>query len=77
MLRQVGLAVGVSVFVAVVGTPSTQEGSLHAFEHGWTVIALTGFLAAVVGAVVLPNRPAAVGRVGIDPAAGRTALQVD
>jgi EmrB/QacA subfamily drug resistance transporter len=58
MLRQVGLAVGVSVFVAVVGTPSTQEGSLHAFEHGWTVIALIGFLAAVVGAVVLRNRSA-------------------
>ena len=40
MLRQVGLAVGVSVFVAVVGSPTTPEASLHAFEHGWTVIAL-------------------------------------
>jgi MFS family permease len=74
MLRQVGLAVGVSVFVAVVGTPSTQEGSLHAFEHGWTVIALIGFLAAVVGAVVLRNRPAAA---PAGAAAGTTLLQAD
>ena len=51
MLRQVGLAIGVSVFVAVIGSPATPEGSLHAFEHGWTVIAVVGFLAAIVGAV--------------------------
>jgi EmrB/QacA subfamily drug resistance transporter len=58
MLRQVGLAVGVSVFVAVVGSPATPHASLTAFQHGWTVIAIIGFLAAVVGAVVLRQRPA-------------------
>ena len=68
MLRQVGLAVGVSVFVAVVGSPSTPEAALTAFEHGWTVIAAIGFLAAVVGAVALRERPAAAvesGSVGV------------
>jgi MFS family permease len=77
MLRQVGLAVGVSVFVAVVGTPATPEDALHAFEHGWTVIAIIGFLAAVVGAVVLRTRPAATGRAGTDRAAGTALSQAD
>jgi MFS family permease len=53
MLRQVGLAIGVSVFVAVVGTPATPHGSLIAFERGWVVIAAIGFAAALVGVIVL------------------------
>ncbi|HTW11161.1 MAG TPA: DHA2 family efflux MFS transporter permease subunit [Solirubrobacteraceae bacterium] len=56
MLRQVGLAVGVALFVAVVGTPGAPEAARTAFEHGWAVIAGIGFLAAVVGATVL-RRP--------------------
>ena len=56
MLRQVGLAIGVSVFVAVVGSPATPHASLVAFERGWTVIAVIGFSAAVVGMVAL-RRP--------------------
>jgi hypothetical protein len=46
MLRQVGLAVGVSVFVAVVGSPASPHASLTAFQHGWEVIAAIGFAAA-------------------------------
>jgi EmrB/QacA subfamily drug resistance transporter len=53
MLRQVGLAIGVSVFVAVVGSPTSPARALTAFEHGWTVIAIIGFAAAVIGATVL------------------------
>jgi MFS family permease len=60
MLRQVGLAVGVSVFVAVVGTPATPDAAVSAFHHGWTVIAAVGLLAAVVGAVAL-RRPSPSG----------------
>jgi EmrB/QacA subfamily drug resistance transporter len=56
MLRQVGLAIGVSVFVAVVGTPATPHASLIAFERGWTVIAVIGFAAAVIGMIAL-RRP--------------------
>jgi EmrB/QacA subfamily drug resistance transporter len=56
MLRQLGLAVGVSVFIAVVGTPATPHASLVAFERGWTVIAAIGFSAAVVGMIAL-RRP--------------------
>ncbi len=56
MLRQVGLAIGVSVFIAVVGTPATPHASLVAFERGWTVIAAIGFSAAIVGVIAL-RRP--------------------
>ncbi|HWE59244.1 MAG TPA: DHA2 family efflux MFS transporter permease subunit [Solirubrobacteraceae bacterium] len=60
MLRQVGLAVGVAVFVAVVGVPKTAQASLTAWQHGWIVIAATALLSAIVGAVSL-RRPRAVG----------------
>ncbi len=53
MLRQVGLAVGVAVFVAVLGSPVTGLGTLHGFEHAWAVIAGIGVLSAVVGLIGL------------------------
>ena len=53
MLRQVGLAIGVSVFVAVVGSPRTPQASLAAWQHGWIVIAAIAALAALIGAVGL------------------------
>jgi EmrB/QacA subfamily drug resistance transporter len=77
MLRQVGLAVGVSIFVAVVGTPATQHASLTAFQHGWAVIAAIGFLAAVVGAVVLRRRPVTAAAAGAVAPAGATPITVE
>ncbi len=72
MLRQVGLAIGVSVFVAVVGSPATPEAALNAFQQGWTVIAAIGFLAAIVGAVALREHPAATAtRAGPRPGRSR------
>jgi EmrB/QacA subfamily drug resistance transporter len=67
MLRQVGLAVGVAVFVAVVGTPKSAQASLSAWQHGWIVIAGIALVAALVGAVTLraPGR----GRVSAPVAA--------
>jgi EmrB/QacA subfamily drug resistance transporter len=56
MLRQVGLAVGVAVLVAVIGTPHTGAQQLSAFQHGWIVIASTSLLAALAGAVLLRPR---------------------
>jgi EmrB/QacA subfamily drug resistance transporter len=56
MLRQVGLAIGVAVLVAVIGTPHTGAQQLSAFQHGWIVIAATALLAAVSGAVLLRPR---------------------
>jgi MFS family permease len=56
MLRQVGLAVGVAILVAVIGTPRTRAGELSAFQHGWIVIAGSSLLAAAAGGVLL-RRP--------------------
>lgn len=56
MLRQVGLAMGVAVFVAVVGTPATPAAALTSFREGWTVIAGIGLTAALVGWVTLRRR---------------------
>ena len=61
MLRQVGLAVGVAVFVAVLGSPATPAASLTAFQHGWIVIAGVAAGAALAGAALLgAGRPQAV-----------------
>jgi EmrB/QacA subfamily drug resistance transporter len=68
MLRQVGLAVGVAVFVAVLGSPHTPAASLAAFQRGWIVIACVAVLAALTGAALLSARRA--GFVG----AGRSAV---
>jgi len=53
MLRQVGLAVGVAVLVAVLGTPGSPAGALAAFRHGWEMIAGVSLAAALAGAVLL------------------------
>jgi EmrB/QacA subfamily drug resistance transporter len=53
MLRQVGLAVGVAVFVAVLGSPHTPAASLAAFQRGWIVIACVSAGAALTGAALL------------------------
>src|SRR6201995_5845340 len=60
MLRQVGLAVGVAVLVAVIGTPLTGAQQLAAFQDGWIVIAATALLPALSGGGVLraPRDPA-------------------
>ncbi len=63
MLRQVGLAIGVAVFVAVVGSPRAPGAALTAWQRGWIVIAAIAALAAVIGAVGLRRARSA----GADP----------
>jgi EmrB/QacA subfamily drug resistance transporter len=56
MLRQVGLAVGVAVLVAVIGIPHGGAQVLSAFQHGWIVIALVSAAGALAGPVLLRSR---------------------
>jgi MFS family permease len=61
MIRQTGLALGVAVLVAVLGTDGTHgTAPLAAFQHAWWVTAAIA-VAGVVPALVLlrPARPAA------------------
>jgi EmrB/QacA subfamily drug resistance transporter len=53
MLRQVGLAIGVALLVAVLGTPHTPAAQLSAFRHGWEMIAVASLLAAAAGGWLL------------------------
>jgi EmrB/QacA subfamily drug resistance transporter len=68
MLRQVGLAVGVAVLVAVLGSPHTGAQQLHAFRHGWIVIAAASLAAAVAGGLLLRKRAPAAAAVGLTEA---------
>jgi hypothetical protein len=56
MARQVGLVLGVSVFVAVVGTPTSYAEVHDAFRSAWWVIAAVALLAAVTSAGMTPRR---------------------
>lgn len=57
MLRQVGLALGVAVLVAVIGTP-TAAHRLAAFQHGWYAIAAFALLAAGASLLLSVRAPA-------------------
>jgi len=72
MLRQVGLAVGVAILVAVIGAPHTPSAQLSAFQEGWWVISATSLLAALAGVVLLrPAKAAATRRTDATGADGR------
>jgi EmrB/QacA subfamily drug resistance transporter len=58
MLRQTGLAFGVAILVAVIGTSAAHASALTAFQHAWWVTAALSFL-AVVPALVLIRKPTA------------------
>jgi len=56
MLRQTGLAIGVAVLVAVLGTGGQGGAGLDAFRHGWWVTATMAF-AGVIPALGLIRQP--------------------
>jgi hypothetical protein len=53
MSRQIGLALGVAILVALVGT----EPALHSFHRGYAEMLIASAVAGVV-ALMLPARPA-------------------
>jgi hypothetical protein len=77
MLRQVGLAIGVAVLVAVLGTPSGPHAVLDAFDHAWLVIGAFAAASALASLTIVgvgrpaPYAPPTGATVPID---GRVAL---
>jgi len=56
MIRQTGLALGVAILVAVLGTSAGHGGAaLGAFRHGWWVIAALSFASIVPALALLRN----------------------
>jgi EmrB/QacA subfamily drug resistance transporter len=56
MLRQVGLAIGVAVLIAVLGSPGSPAQVLAAYQRGWWVTAAIAFAGGIVGFVMLARR---------------------
>ncbi|WP_194813606.1 MFS transporter [Nocardia sp. XZ_19_385] len=57
MSRQIGLAIGVALFVLVLGSAADPQTTLDAFQRGWYVIAGVAFLAGLVGLAARLPRP--------------------
>ena len=75
MFRQLGLAIGVAVLIAVLGSPHTPADTLDVYRCGWIVVAAISFVAALVGLVTLtpPRGSAATATEVATPAAALTA----
>jgi EmrB/QacA subfamily drug resistance transporter len=57
MLRQIGLAIGVAILIAILGSPRTPAATLHVYERSSWVIAALAFVAAGLGLALLARRP--------------------
>ncbi len=68
MLRQVGIALGVAVFIAVLGTPGSPAAVLDAYARSSLMIAGLSLLAGLAGLVLLRARTAAPAPVGVTTA---------
>jgi MFS family permease len=61
MSRQIGTAVGVSMLVAVLGTPTTFAAAQTAFRHGWWLLAAVALAGALSALRMTPGKPNRVG----------------
>jgi EmrB/QacA subfamily drug resistance transporter len=57
MLRQIGLAIGVAILIAILGTPHSGRAVVHAYERASWVIAALSMVGGLAGLVLLAGRP--------------------
>jgi EmrB/QacA subfamily drug resistance transporter len=55
-VRQIGLVIGVSMFVAALGTPHTLAQIQTGFQRGWVIAAACALAAAVISMVLLTSQ---------------------
>ncbi|HUZ84666.1 MAG TPA: MFS transporter, partial [Gaiellales bacterium] len=65
MFRQIGLAVGVAILIAVLGTPHSPVALLDVYRRGWIVIAVMSVLAGLA-ALALLRRPSPAAHAGAE-----------
>ncbi len=56
MLRQIGLAIGVAILIAVLGTPHGPSATLDAYEQASYIVAGLSLAAGLAGLVLLSSR---------------------
>jgi EmrB/QacA subfamily drug resistance transporter len=56
MLRQIGLAIGVAILIAILGTPGSPHGVLGVYERASWVIAAMAFAGGLIGLALLTPR---------------------
>ena len=56
MLRQIGLAIGIAVLIAVLATPASPSATLDVYRHASWIIAAISLAAGVIGLALLSNR---------------------
>lgn len=56
MFRQIGIAIGVAVLIAVLGAPGTPTAALQAYRSASWIIAVIALASALVGATLLHRR---------------------
>ena len=49
MLRQIGLAIGVAILIAVLSSPRSPAATLHVYERASLIIAAVALLGGLVG----------------------------
>jgi hypothetical protein len=56
MLRQIGLAIGVALLIAILGTPHSPVNALHVYQRASVVISAIAFVSGLVGLALLAAR---------------------
>jgi EmrB/QacA subfamily drug resistance transporter len=67
MLRQIGLAIGVAVLIAILGSPHSPRATLDVYQRASYVIAAAAFAAGLLGLTLLAPRSRPVVAAGVAP----------
>ncbi len=56
MFRQIGLAIGVAILIAILGSPASPAATLHVYQRASYVIAAIAFAGGLTGLGLLRGR---------------------